>query len=152
MGSLAQQYEAKIDVSRSYAVLRVTADFDTCGEVFKSILYLLENIHINEITLSLDKLSFRQDAKHEEMPIQSVLDQVAKVTSTALRPLFNTRKANPSDQKVISPYTFHIRAEVDLVTRISPWSRRRRFRGCAEAAIANTTTYDCKGLVRILDW
>ncbi|MCJ1467228.1 hypothetical protein MMC07_005851 [Pseudocyphellaria aurata] len=97
---LAQQYEAKIDVSRSYAVLRVTADFDTCGEVFKSILYLLENIHMNEITLPLDKFSFGQGAKHEEMPIQSLLDQVAKVTSTALRPLFNVRKVNASDQKL----------------------------------------------------
>lgn len=112
MRSLAQQYEAKIDASKTYAVLRITADFDTCSEVFKSILYLLENIHINEINLPLDEFSVGQDAKREEICIRSFLDQVAKVTSTVIRPLFNVREVNASEEKVISPLTSYSCAEV----------------------------------------
>lgn len=152
MRSLAQHYEAKIDASKTYAVLRITADFDTCGEVFKSILHLLENIHINEISLPLDEFSVGQGTKHEEMSIRSLLDQVAKVTSTVIRPLFNVREVNASKEKVISPLTFYSCAEVDLVTCISSWPRRRRLGGCTEGAIANTTADSSKNLVCILDW
>lgn len=97
---LSRQYEAHIDVSKSYAVLRVAADFDACGEVFKSILYLLENIHMNEINLPLDEFSVGQSAKREEMSIRSLLGQVEKVTSTAIKPLFNDRKVNASGEKL----------------------------------------------------
>lgn len=151
MRGLSQQYEAHIDVSTSYAVLRVTADFDACGEVFKSILYLLENIHMNEINLPLNEFSVGQSAKREEMSIRSLLDQVEKVTSTAIRPLFNDRKVNASGEKVISPYTSYSCAEVDLVAYTSPWSRRKRLGGCTEGAIANTTPDNYKDLSCILD-
>ena len=100
MRGLSKQYGANIAVSTSYAVLRVTADFDTCGEVFKSILYLLENIHMSEINLPLDEFSVGQGAKREEMSIRSLLDQVEKVTSTVICPLFSVQKVKSTKEKV----------------------------------------------------
>lgn len=152
MRGLAQRYEAKIDASKSLAVLRVTADFDTCGEVFKSIVYLLENIRMNEISLPLDGFSVGQSAKHKEMSIRSLLDQVAKVTSTVIRPLFNVRKVNASEEKVNFTNTFYSCAKVDLVTYLSPWSGRRRPGGRTEGAFANTEANNSKDIICILDW
>lgn len=152
MRSLAQQYDAKIDVSRSHAVLRVTAEFDTCGEVFKSILYLLENIRMNEVNLSLDAISAGTGEKREEISIRSLLDRVEKVTSTAIKAQFNIRKVNASEGKVISGSSFCLYAEVDLVTYLSPWSRRRGLGRCTDDALANTTADSPENLVCILDW
>ena len=150
MRSLAQQYDAKIDVSRSYAVLRVTEIVDTCGDVYKSILSVLENIRMNEVNLPLDGLSAGTGEKREEIPIRSLLDRVEKVTSTAIKAQFNIGKLNASEGKVISRYSFCLYAEVDLVTYLSPWSRRRGLGRCADDTLANTTA-DCpENLVCIL--
>ncbi|KAL9117764.1 MAG: hypothetical protein Q9187_005693, partial [Circinaria calcarea] len=88
--SLAQQYDARIDVSRSHSILRLTADFPTCYDLFKLINFALDNIRQDDIDLSNLKLgsAANVDARRN-LTDKSVLEDLEKLTSTHISPIRN---------------------------------------------------------------
>lgn len=61
--TLSEQYGAKIDISQSQHIVRLTGDYVTCSDLSKMIYYMLEKIQIVELDLPA---SLQEPGKDEE--------------------------------------------------------------------------------------
>ena len=82
---IASEYGARIDVSRSSGVLRITANYKSCHATLRLIVFALENIRSDTIEVSLDDA-----CNGVTMPIlsaaqlETIWAKVAKLTNTTI--------------------------------------------------------------------
>lgn len=86
---LAKQYEAKTDATLSGGLVRITANFETCTEVFNALREILEEIQIKEISSPLPESKLHSDSRLGQ------LDLLGKLTNTVIR------ISDQSEKKVI---------------------------------------------------
>lgn len=89
---LAEQYEAKTDATLSGGLVRITANFDTCTEVFNALREILEEIQMKEISSPLSASKVHNDSR----PVQ--LGLLGKLTNTVIR------ISDQSEKKVITSH------------------------------------------------
>lgn len=76
---LAKQYEAKTDASLSGGLVRITANFYTCTEVFNALRETLEEIQMKEISSPLPESKVHNDSRPGQ------LGMLGKLTNTVIR-------------------------------------------------------------------
>lgn len=82
---LTETCGAKVDVSRSRRIIRITSDKDTCCDAFKSILRILENIHGVNFSFPPEP---HQKVPHSDKPTllkESLINQIERETGTIIR-------------------------------------------------------------------
>lgn len=78
----AEMYGVKIDLARAEKFVRVTSDFEACGDIFRLIEYMVGSIRKETLTLSLTG----SDAKESEKFIKTAqMRETEKLTSTIIR-------------------------------------------------------------------
>ena len=80
---MSETYGAKIQASRHDRVMRVTSDYDTCLDVLKVIIFILENIRTSEIEPKL--LNMNLKAALYFQPDTTMLKQVEQLTNTVIK-------------------------------------------------------------------
>lgn len=76
---LAKQYEAKTDATLSGGLVRITANFETCTEVFNALREILEEIQMKEISSPLPESKVHNDSRPGQLGL------LGKLTSTVIR-------------------------------------------------------------------
>lgn len=76
---LAKQYEAKTDAILSGGLVRITANFDTCTEVFNALRETLEEIQMKEIGSPLPESKVHNDSRPGQLGL------LGKLTNTVIR-------------------------------------------------------------------
>lgn len=107
---LSQRYEAKIDVARSRHLIRLSADYATCTELSKLVVFLLENIRHDELDLTpLRSSSPDSQYKTAFNQVQSdkvLFERIEKITSTVIQEDgeegFGTTKRRKKDSAIES--------------------------------------------------
>ena len=87
---LAKQYEAKTDATLSAGLVRITANYDTCTEVFNALRETLEDIQIKEISSPLPESKAHNDSRPGQLGL------LGKLTNTVIR------SSDPPERKVIT--------------------------------------------------
>lgn len=87
---LAKQYEAKTDATLSGGLVRITANFDTCTEVFNALREILEEIQMKEISSPLPESKVPNDGRPGQLGL------LGKLTNTVIR------ISDQSEKKVIT--------------------------------------------------
>ena len=83
--NLAQQYNAKIDISRSHRLIRITADFVTCQELFKKLHNTFSNIRCDDLDIpSSDQLTTSARGMLND---ERSIDHLCRLTSTLIIPI-----------------------------------------------------------------
>ena len=80
---MSETYGAKIQASRHDRILRVTSDHDTCLDVLKVIIFMLENIRTSEIEPKLLNTNLKTAIYFE--PDTTMLKQVEQLTNTVIK-------------------------------------------------------------------
>lgn len=89
---LAKQYEAKTDATLSGGLVRITANFDTCTEVFNALREILEEIQMKEISSPLPESKVHNDSRPGQLSL------LGKLTNTVIR------ISDQSEKKVITSH------------------------------------------------
>lgn len=89
---LAKQYEAKTDATLSGGLVRITANFETCTEVFNALREILEEIQMKEISTPLPESKVHRDS------LAGQLGLLGKLTNTVIR------ISDQSEKKVIASH------------------------------------------------
>lgn len=76
---LAKQYEAKTDASLSGGLIRITANFDTCTELFNALRQTLEEIQMKDISSPLPESKVHNDSRPGQLGL------LGKLTNTVIR-------------------------------------------------------------------
>lgn len=142
--SLAQQYGAQIDISRSHSVVRLTADFPTCYDLFKLIHFALDNIHQDELTLTKSKLGSAANVDARRiLDDKSVLQHLEKLTSTLITPIRNQNVPTKVRETILQ--TRSAIAKHSSVTNTLSGTREHRFRGCSETCLTGSKAKHFQG-------
>ena len=116
---MSETYGAKIQASRHDRVMRVTSDHDTCLDVLKVIIFILENIRTSEIEPKLLKTDHKT-ALHFE-PDTDMLKQVEQLTNTVIKAKFTANRLGNVSSKLawiwVSEYT-----NLATATHLLPWA------------------------------
>ncbi len=86
---MSETYGAKIQASRHDRVMRVTSDHDTCLDVLKVIIFILENIRTSEIEPMLLNTNLKTALYFEH---DTMLKHVEQLTNTVIRAKFTTNR------------------------------------------------------------
>lgn len=89
---LAKQYEAKTDATLSGGLVRITANFETCTEVFNALREILEEIQMKEISSPLPESKVHNDSRPGQLGL------LGKLTNTVIR------ISDQSEKKVITSH------------------------------------------------
>ena len=87
---MSETYGAKIQASRRDQVMRVTSDHDTCLDVLKVIIFILENIRTAEIEPKLLNTNLKTTQHFE--PDTTILKQVEQLTNTAIKAKYTANR------------------------------------------------------------
>ena len=87
---MSETYGAKIQASRHDQVMRVTSDHDTCLDVLKVIIFILENIRISEIEPKLLNTDLKIVQYFE--PDTTILKQVEQLTNTVIKAKYTANR------------------------------------------------------------
>ena len=104
---LAKQFEAKTDAALSGGLVRITANFDTCTEVFNALRETLEQIQMKEISSPLLESMVHNDSRPGQ------LDLLGKLTNTVIR------IQDQREKKVISSHLSWLYADSASSTSIT---------------------------------
>lgn len=106
---LAQKYGVKIDAALTHGIIRITGDIGTCGDVFRFLVYTLENISSVEIAISSEQSLYGQALNQEHRPInQSLKSQIEQLTSTVLRPVLRNETSSKLHETVNLLLNFYV--------------------------------------------
>lgn len=89
---LAKQFEAKTDATLSGGLVRITANFGTCTEVFSALRETLEEIQMKEISSPLPESMVHNDSRPGQLGL------LGKLTNTVIR------ISDQPEKKVITSY------------------------------------------------
>lgn len=89
---LAKQYEAKTNAILSGGLVRITANFETCTEVFNALREILEEIQMKEISSPLPESKVHSDSRLGQLGL------LGKLTNTVIR------ISDQSEKKVIKSH------------------------------------------------
>ena len=96
-------YGAKVEASRSYDILRISADRETASDVVKLLKHILDSIEQVELDLPTnDKKATRGTATLDDVLNKSLLVQIEQLTSTIIRTSRHTRL--DGDQEKLTVY------------------------------------------------
>ena len=106
-----KSYGAKVDVSQSRNVIRITSDRDTCCDVFKLIHRALENIYDVDVYLPPEPRSTGSPWLDEpKLLSESLIEQIEQLTGTAIRQIPRLKSKRKDDDRQVYPrnptYTF----------------------------------------------
>ena len=86
---LSERYDAKIEVSRSHHLLRLSATYDSCRDLLKLIGVILGNVRRDEMQISFSQVG--GTAQNKDLPHRtfedSSLDHVSELTNVVVKPL-----------------------------------------------------------------
>ncbi|MCJ1248586.1 hypothetical protein MMC30_005804 [Trapelia coarctata] len=68
---LAEQYEAKIDISQSRHIVRLTGDYATCSDLSKLIYYMIERVQSAELELPTSLQVPEQDEEQDSSRVKN---------------------------------------------------------------------------------
>ena len=134
--SLTQKYGAKIDISRSRHLIRITANFADCLEIYKLIYVTVNNISCEYVDLPpKDRLSI---LARNVLSDQNSIDQLCNLTATLITPIRSghkettpSRVRNAEDENIWPLTNGELAA--DLLSGTGDyWARR-----CPETALPN---------------
>lgn len=98
---LAQKYGVKVDAALPHGIIRVSGDIGTCGDIFRFLVYTLENISSLEISLPSGQSHYEQTLDQRQRFLnQSFRSQIEQLTSTVLRPVPRSKASSETDEKV----------------------------------------------------
>ena len=131
---IAEEFNAKIDISKSLNVLRITGDLSTCISTLKLIILMQEEIACGQI--DLETLESGADGRTRgDRLSDTLLQQIEQSTNTVIR--------RPMQGRTESRAPYQGRAEVSLfltkinfITEMTPAFRllfeggREKFRRC----------------------
>lgn len=76
----AETYGVKIDVSRPERIIRVTSDFDACGDTYRLFEYMTRDIRQESVNLPRSKYRLLTRSIRE-----ALIKEIEKLTSTAIK-------------------------------------------------------------------
>lgn len=108
---LAQKYGVKLEAGLPLGVIRVSGDIGTCADIFRFLVYTLENIAVGVITLRPAKPTYEQHSKpntrlwtqswHSKQGHwflnRSLREKLQKLTSTVISTQIPSQKSSQAD-------------------------------------------------------
>lgn len=107
---LAQKYGVKVDAALSHGIIRISGDIGTCGDIFRFLIYTLENINSVDIGLSSEQSQHEQNLDQGQRFLNhSFRRQIEQLTSTVLKPMPRSKASAKTHEKVESLANFFLR-------------------------------------------
>ena len=116
---MSETYGAKIQASRHDRVLRVTSDHDTCLDVLKVIIFIIENIRTSEIEPKLLKTDHKTTLHFE--PDTAILKQVEQLTNTVIKAKFIANRLGNVSSKLAWIWACEY-TNLATATHLLPWA------------------------------
>lgn len=99
-----------MDAALSHGIIRISGDIGTCGDIFRFLIYTLENINSVEIDLSSEQSQTEQNLDQGQRFLnQSFRRQIEQLTSTVLKPMPPSNASAKTHEKVKSLANFLLR-------------------------------------------
>lgn len=95
---ISRSYDSKVEAWPQDRIIRITSDGDNCAEIFKLLIYTLENIKVSTINLDVNSMSKKGLAPFPKELNEVMLRRIEGYTNTLVRP------HRASRQKVSTAY------------------------------------------------
>lgn len=95
---ISRSYDSKVEAWPQSRTIRITSDVDNCTEIFKLLIYTLENIKVSTIDLDVNAMSKKGLAPFPRELNEVMLRRIEGYTNTLIRPHRSSR------QKVSNAY------------------------------------------------
>ena len=95
MKKSSETYGVKIEAFRSEQLIRVSSDFDACGDIFRLFKYMIENVKYDTIHIEASDTDATEDTSRI-----AVISQIEKLTSTVIREVEEPQPQGLAKRKV----------------------------------------------------
>ena len=82
---ISRSYDSKVEAWPQDRIIRITSDYDNCVEIFKLLIYTLENIKVSKIDLGVDSMSHKGQTPYPRELNEVMLRQIEGYTNTLVR-------------------------------------------------------------------
>lgn len=124
---LAEQYDARIEFSRSQSIVRFTGNYAICSDLSKLVYYMIEKIQSADMELPtvVNPMRYKDSASataRSALNDKSYVEHIERLTNTIIKTTQSTQ--NNYVTKVDATDTFHLLvSDVPLVTHLLHRSR-----------------------------